>query len=232
MAHPRRAMPTIPFDIVGLDLDGTLLDTHRDLGNAVNHALTLGGFAPVATDRIEGLIGGGAKLMLRRALDEAGGVELDEFRRLYKALLGYYADHCAVHTRPYSGVVETLDTLRDAGVRLAVVTNKFESFARDILGQLDLLGRFDAVIGGDTLGTHRAKPAPDPVIEARARCGGGTFAFVGDSSYDVAAARAAGVPVVVAGYGYCDRAPADLGGDAVITRFDQLLETLRALRHS
>lgn len=222
-------MTDFPFSIVGLDLDGTLLDTHRDLGEAVNEALRLGGYDPVPVESIEELIGGGAKIMLRRVVDSRGGLPEDEFRTLYKALLAYYSEHNCVHTRPYPGVEATLSELAERGVRLALITNKFESFARTILDQLDLARRFEVILGGDTLGKGRAKPAPDQLIEARARLGGGTFAYVGDSSYDVLAARAAGVPVVVAGYGYCDRPPAELGGDAVIQSFDELIPVLEAL---
>ncbi|TCD06326.1 phosphoglycolate phosphatase [Erythrobacteraceae bacterium CFH 75059] len=222
-------MTPLPFDAIGFDLDGTLLDTHRDLGAAVNHALALGGFRPVPVEEVEGLIGGGAKRMLARALEGQGGVPADEFRRLYKALLAFYGAHAAVHTRPYPGVVETLDDLAARGIRMAVVTNKFESFARDILAALALSDRFDAIIGGDTLGKGRAKPAPDPVLAAIDACGGRRFAFVGDSSYDVMAARAAGVPVLAAAYGYCDRPAAELGADAVIRSFAELIPVLGTL---
>jgi phosphoglycolate phosphatase len=148
---------------------------------------------------------------------------------LYKALLAFYAENNCVHTRPYPGVNEALDLLAEQGVRLALITNKFESFARNILGKLDLARKFEVILGGDTLGKGRSKPAPDPIIEARAKLGGGRFVYVGDSSYDVLSARAAGVPVVVAGYGYCDKPPAELGGDAVIQSFDELIPVLQNL---
>jgi len=222
-------MADFPFDIVGFDLDGTLLETHRDLGAAVNHALVFGGQEPVPVDSIEGLIGGGAKAMLKKVTDERGGLSDEAFRPLYKALLAYYAEHNCVHTRPYPGAAEVLDGLAARGVRLALVTNKFESFARDILGKLDLARRFEIILGGDSLGKGRSKPAPDPLIEARARLGGGRFAYIGDSSYDVAAARGAGVPVVVAGYGYCDKSPADLCGNAVIDSLGELIPALEKI---
>ena len=220
------AMTDFRFDIVGFDLDGTLLETHRDLGAAVNHALDLGGFAPVPADHASDLIGGGAKIMLKKAVDEQGGLPEDEFRRLYKAMLAYYAEHNAVHTRPYPHAEEVLRELAARRVQLAVVTNKFESFARQILTTLGLADHFVAIIGGDTMGKGRAKPAPDPIIEARARGGGGSIAFVGDSSYDVMAARAAEVPVVAAAYGYCDKPGSELGAD---THIDSLAELIPAL---
>lgn len=219
-------MAPFPFSIVGFDLDGTLLDTHRDLAEAVNHALALGGFEPVPVDQAKHLIGGGAKAMLTQAIAEQGGLPDEGFRKLYKQMLAYYGTHAAVHTAPYPGAADALADLHARGVALAVVTNKFEGFARDILTRLNLIDRFRAVIGGDTLGKGRAKPAPDPLLEARSRCGGGAMVFVGDSSYDVAAARAADLPVVVAGYGFCDAPPGDLGGDAVIAALDELVPLL------
>lgn len=227
-------MTDFPFDAVGFDLDGTLLDTFRDLGAAVNHALMLGGFQAVPLETSKDLIGGGAKIMLARAVYAQGGLPEAEFKRLYKAMLGYYEDHNAVHTVPYPGVREALAELAAQGIRMAVVTNKFEAFARAVLTQLGLIGVFDTVIGGDSMGKGEdgqflAKPHPAPVMAAREATGGGRFVFVGDSSYDVRAAKAAGVPVVVAGYGYCDAAPQDLGADAVIDSFAELIPALEGL---
>ncbi|WP_095011657.1 HAD hydrolase-like protein [Tsuneonella mangrovi] len=227
-------MTAIPFDAVGFDLDGTLLDTFRDLGAAVNHALELGGFEPVPVGSSKDLIGGGAKIMLARAVEAQGGLPEEEFRPLYKAMLAFYAQNNAVHTRPYPGVRETLDALDAMGVKSAVVTNKFEEFARSILTQMGLAERFVTIIGGNSLGkgpdgSFLAKPAPEPLWAAQERCGGGRMAFVGDSSYDVKAALAAGVPVVAAAYGYCDKPAAELGAHAVIDSLDQLVPALAAL---
>lgn len=227
-------MADFPFAAVGFDLDGTLLDTSRDLGTAVNHALALGGFDPVPLDSATHLIGGGAKLMLARAVEQQGGMEPDEFHMLYKVMLAFYGENNAVHTQPYPHAREVLADLAARGVTMAVVTNKFENFARRILGELDLLDPFAAVIGGDTLGKGRAKPAPDPIFEAQRLCGANRpdlprLAFVGDSSYDILAARAAGVPVVAAGYGYCDKPPHELGADAVIDSLGNLIGVLEQL---
>ena len=226
-------MADFPFDIVGFDLDGTLLDTHRDLAEAVNHALSLGGFELAPADHAKNLIGGGAKTMLAKAIDEQGGLPPQDFRRLYKQMLAYYGRNCAVWTAPFPHTSEVLAELDGRGVLMAVITNKFEGFAREILTRLHLIDCFKAVIGGDTLGKGRAKPAPDQIIAARLRCGAHLprpprMAYVGDSSYDVLAARAAGVPVVVAGYGFCDKPPHELGGDAVIDSLAELVPLLES----
>ena len=227
-------MADFPFDIVAFDLDGTLLETHRDLGAAVNHALALGGFDLVPADSASDLIGGGAKIMLKQAVDAQGGLPDEKFRPLYKQMLAYYSENNAVHTRPYPGAAETLAALTQADVRMAVVTNKFEGFARQILTSLELIDHFVGVIGGDSLGKdadgkYIAKPAPGPVLRAQEICGGGRIVFVGDSSYDVKAARAAGVPVIAAMYGYCDGTAEELGADAAIDSLGGLIPALETL---
>jgi phosphoglycolate phosphatase len=227
-------MTDIPFGAIGFDLDGTLLDTFRDLGAAVNHALVLGGFEAVSVESSKDLIGGGAKIMLARAVEAQGGLPEDEFKRLYKAMLAFYEDNNAVHTVPYPQVREVLAQLAAQGVRMAVVTNKFEAFARQVLTQLDLIGAFETVIGGDSMGRgddgqFLAKPHPAPVLKAREVLGGGSFVFLGDSTYDVRAAKAAGVPVIAAADGYCDRPPHELGADGVIDSFGDLIPALARL---
>lgn len=222
-------MTDFPFSIVGFDLDGTLLDTHQDLGAAVNHALALANRAPVPIAEIEQLIGGGARKMLERALVLTGGTDEARFPALYQALLGFYEANIAVHTRLYPGGEAMLDGLSERGVKLAVVTNKFERFAVKVLDELGLLGRFAAVIGGDTLGPGRAKPSRDPIDAMVACLGGGRAVFVGDTSYDIVAARTAGVPSVAVSFGYNDRPPGQLGADAVIEAFAELIPTLERL---
>lgn len=222
-------MVEFPFDIVAFDLDGTLLESHRDLGTAVNHALALGGFAKVPIESASSLIGGGAKAMLKQAITAQGGLEEDAFHHLYKEMLAYYSAHYAVHSRLYPGATDVLHALRDMGVRTAIVTNKFEEFARGILSELRIDKLFDCVIGGDTLGKGKAKPAPDPLFEARRRCGGGSLLFVGDSSYDMRAARAGGFAFVVACYGYCDLAQDKFDADGFIDSLDALVPVASTL---
>jgi phosphoglycolate phosphatase len=223
-------MTDFPFAIVGFDLDGTLLDTLADLGAAVNHTIALEGRPPIAKDRVRGLVGGGSKKMLFRALEETGGpVPEARFEELVAALLDYYAANIAVHTQLYPGGARMLDDLAARGVRLALVTNKLESLAVKLLRELGLTERFFTVIGGDTLGPGRAKPQPDLLHEMIARGGGGRAAYVGDSTYDTRAARAAGIPCVAVSFGFND-APADqLGADRVIGHFDELIPALEAL---
>lgn len=220
-------MTKIPFRIVGFDLDGTLLDTSKDLGAAVNHALSLVGRPPVPDEAVSGLIGGGSRLMLRRALALTGGDEGLDVEALYAPLLAFYEANIAVHTALYPGGAAMLDALDHAGVAIAMVTNKPQPLAEKLLGELGLLGRFACVIGGG--GGYPLKPAPDALHAMVERAGGGAAAYVGDTTFDTGAARAAGLPCVAVSFGFNDLPVHDLGADAVIDHFDALIPALKRL---
>ena len=127
---------SIPFDIIGFDLDGTLVDTSGDLTAAVNHVLDSVGRPLLSTETVKQHIGGGAKLMLQQGLEATGGIPGDDFRPLYRQMLSYYEANVSVHSRPFDGALDLLDQLDAMGVRYAVVTNKFESLAVKLLTDL------------------------------------------------------------------------------------------------
>lgn len=225
-------MTDFPFDVVGFDLDGTLLDTLGDLAAAVNHALVQEGRETVPADEVREMIGGGARLMLEKALAATGGpVTTERFDELHAALLEYYEANIALETRLFPGGEAMLDALAARGVKLAVVTNKIERFAKAILEELGLSHRFFAIIGGDTLGQGRAKPQPDllHLMVEQAGSAGLRAAYVGDTSYDTRAAAAAGLPCVVVSFGFNDHPAADLGAVAVIDHYDALVPALERL---
>lgn len=223
-------MHSFPFDIVGFDLDGTLLDTSGDLGAALNHTLAVAGRPAVPADRVRDLIGGGSRVMLERALTLTGGYDDDELRSLSQILLAHYEANISAHSRLFPGGEAMLDGLAARGVQVAVVTNKLERFAVKLLDELGLSSRFCTILGGDTLGPGRNKPAPDLLHEMLARSGASRPAFVGDTTYDTRAAAAAGIPCVAVSFGFCDRAPHDLGATAVIDHFDALIPALERLQ--
>ena len=218
---------TFPFQIVGFDLDGTFLDTSGDLTNALNHALADIGRAPLAVAQVRPMVGGGARHMVAQALAATGGCSDKELTRLTGVLIAHYEANIAIETRPFPGAVAALDALDGMGVRTAIVTNKHEQLARAVLGEVGLLDRFGCVIGGDTLA--KGKPDPLPIQEMIRRCGGGRAAFVGDSIYDTAAARAAGVPSVACSFGFLMQPIEELEADAVIDYFDELIPALERI---
>ncbi len=223
-------MADFPFDIVGFDLDGTLVDSALDLGPAVNQALIADGRDPVKLEAVRSMIGGGARRMLERALDVTGGaVEPARFETLHDVLLDHYTSNISTNTKPYPGCIVALEQLSARGVKLAVVTNKSEDLARKFFDEAGLAAHFAYIIGGDTLGRDRSKPQPDMILETIKHCGGGRFAMVGDSTFDVKAAKNAGVPVIAVSFGYHDVPPADLGADMLIDHFDELVGALENL---
>ncbi|MEN7536880.1 HAD-IA family hydrolase [Aurantiacibacter flavus] len=223
-------MSHFPFDTILFDLDGTLVDSNRDLAPAVNHALVYAGHGPIAESEIRNFIGGGAALMLRRALEAKGEQPSEErMAELTDVLLKHYWAHIADNTVPFDGVIATLDGLAAKGCKLAVCTNKLEKPARQLLDALGMTHHFTAIYGGDTCGPDCSKPQPDMLLAAIKDCGGTRAAMVGDSTYDVRAARNAEVPVVTLSFGYHDVPVSELGGDVMIEHFDHLIPALEKL---
>jgi phosphoglycolate phosphatase len=215
-------MAGFPFHVVAFDLDGTLADTAPDLAAALNHTLGALGRPRVDAESVRHLVGHGARALLRNAL---GDEELVE--RGLPLYLDFYAANICVGTRCYPALEQAMDALAARGVRLAICTNKPERLTHLLVDALGWSGRFAAIIGADTLKAR--KPDPLPLREAIARAGGGRAAFVGDSITDAETARAAAVPFVAVSFGFSDRPAAELGADAVIDDYAQLIEALERL---
>lgn len=228
-SHPVVAMQHFPFDIVGFDLDGTLLDTSGDLAAAVNHALAQDGRPALEVAAIKPMIGGGARLMLAQGLAATGGGDDALLDRLHRILLDHYAANLSVLTAPFPGALAALDAIEARGAKVAVVTNKLEAFARDVLRNLGLLDRLSCLIGGDTMGPGNAKPSPAPIHAMIERSGGGRAVFVGDSIYDISAAHAANVPAIACRFGFLMQPVEELGADAIIDHFDELVPALERM---
>jgi phosphoglycolate phosphatase len=221
-------MTQIPFDIVGFDLDGTLIDTSGDLAAAVNYAIGTIGRPPYPADAIRPFVGRGARVMLERALSASGGCSDDLLAQTLPVLLDYYQQNLAIHSRPYPGLLAAMDALDAAGVKMAICTNKAEHFAVPLMHQLGLAERFVSIIGGDTVGI--AKPDPAPIHEMVRRAGGGRAIFVGDTINDIAGARNAAMPSIAVSFGFLEGPIEKLEADAVIHHFDDLVPLLEGWR--
>jgi phosphoglycolate phosphatase len=215
-------MARFPFDVVAFDLDGTLADTAPDLAAALNHTLGKLGRPAVDPEAVRHLVGHGARALLRRALNDEELVE-----RGLPIYLDYYAANICVGTRRYPALEPTMDDLARRGTKLAICTNKPERLTLLLVDALGWTGRFAAIIGADTLPVR--KPDPRPLREAIARAGGGRAAFVGDSITDAETARAAAIPFVAVSFGFSDRPARELGADAVIDDYAELVPALERL---
>jgi phosphoglycolate phosphatase len=212
-----------PRRTIAFDLDGTLVDTAPDLLGALNFVLGEIGLPPVDGSRLRNFVGGGARLMIERGLAFHGvAPEPGQVDRMLDDFLQFYERHIADHSRPFPGAAETLDALAAQNARLIVVTNKFERYSVQLLDVLGLARHFSVVAGPDTFGLR--KPDPGHLLHAVERAGGDPAhtVMVGDSTTDVATARAAKVPVIAVSFGYRDRDAGQLGADHVVDRFDEI----------
>jgi len=216
-----------PLRINGLlfDLDGTLIDTVPDLTRATNQMLRGLGRPSVAADQVRVWVGDGARLLVMRALAEDGITrsEADEVDAAYQLFGNFYARSLCVDSVLYPGVTEVLSHLRDIGLAMACVTNKPRAFTTPLLEQSGLIHFFGAVVCGDDLPVR--KPAPEPLLDAACRLevDATHCALVGDSANDILAARAAGMPMFWAEYGYGELHHSEqLAPDAVIDSISQL----------
>lgn len=192
-------MRPAPARGVLFDLDGTLVDTAPDLAGAVHRLLGELGREPVATERIAAVVSKGGRAMLEVALPD---LDVEARERLLPRFLGLYGERIAERSTLYAGVADVLDQLEAGGMAWAVVTNKPEGLARDLMQRIGLLPRCPVLVGGDTL--PQRKPSPEPLWHACAALGiaPADCVYVGDDERDALAAQAAGMPAVVALWGY------------------------------
>ena len=212
------------------DLDGTLADTSADLIAAANGALAAAGLGtPLDPARDKSLAFAGGRAMLREGLARLEAQDEAEVDRLYPRLLEIYAGKLAVHTRTYEGAEAALERLAADGWRLGICTNKPERLALLLIDELGLGRHFAALLGADSLPVR--KPDPRHLLETIARAGGvpERAVLIGDTASDREAARAAGVPCVLVGFGPDGAAVAALEPEALLAHYDDLPDILDRL---
>ena len=184
--------------LIAFDLDGTLIDSRRDLADSANDLVIQLGGSPLPEDEISGMVGEGAALLVRRALIAAGVEEpADAVARFLEA----YEGRLLAHTRPYPGIVDVVREARDHA-RVVVLTNKPTRPSEQILEGLGMLDLFDDVVGGD--GPLPRKPDPAALLALMDTAGADTSTtlMVGDSPIDYQTAVNAHVPYCLVSFGF------------------------------
>jgi phosphoglycolate phosphatase len=184
------------------DLDGTLAHTAPDLVGTANDLFTERGFAPMPLSIAETTAGFGGKALIRAAFAHAGHpVDEREVDALYQPFLDRYAERICDESRLYDGVIDTLDALETQGWIVGVCTNKPEGLARTLLERLDVLHRFAALVGADTLPVR--KPDPVALLTTIERCGATAHlsVMIGDTDTDRETARNADIPCIMTRFG-------------------------------
>lgn len=191
------------YQAVLFDLDGTLLDTLDDLADAVNHTLAAHQYPRRTREEICCFVGNGIRDLITRALPQ--GTDTPHFEEILADFRTYYAANSQNKTAPYPGVIALLTALRDAGVRVGVVSNKFDAAVRALCREY--FGDLVEIAVGERPGIAK-KPAPDAVLDAMRLLDAPVdgCVLVGDSETDVATAANAGIPCISVLWGFRDRA--------------------------
>ena len=189
------------YTAVVFDLDGTLLYTLEDLFLATNHALEAVGLPPRTREEVRRFVGNGYRQLFRLATPERTPDELQE--RALAIFNTYYLAHDEDHTEPYPGIPELLAQLKEAGLSLAVVSNKGDAAVQDLMESY--FPQTFAAIAGEREGVRR-KPAPDTVLAVMDKLGlaASDIVYVGDSEVDVATAANVGCACIAVTWGYRD----------------------------
>jgi len=221
------------FDTVIYDLDGTLIDSAKDMQVAVSRVLADHGLPPVTEDDVRIFMGQGSKVTMDKAFAKHGK-KLDDaaLNAVTREFVRYYEADPVSHTSAFAGVPEVVARFARLGLKQGVCTNKFERPSRMILEHLKLMPPISDVAGADTFPVR--KPDPKHVLMLIERMGGsvGRTVMIGDSIHDVEAAHGAGLPAVLVSWGYTKRPASELGAEAVIQRFDALPDALRHIAAS
>jgi N-acetyl-D-muramate 6-phosphate phosphatase len=189
----------LPLRAILFDLDGTLLDTAPDMVGALNTLLQEQGLAPLPYDEVRCVVSHGAARVVKTGFPDASPERCADLQRRF---LEIYRGALSRGTRLFPGMEQVLDTLARRRLKSGIVTNKAAWLTDPLLEELGIRARFDCVVSGDTVAER--KPHPLPLLHAAmlAEVSPGECIYVGDAERDVQAARAAGMPALVADYGY------------------------------
>ncbi len=219
MITVHRPIPPEKIKLVIFDLDGTLIDSQRDLANAVNAMLQHFGRPELSSEVIARYIGDGAPMLIRRALGDPDDGAY--FREALEYFLQYYREHKLDHTRVYAGIPEMLAAVGGNGAHrraLAVLSNKPVNPSRQIVQGLGLAGFFFQVSGGNSFASKKPDPQGAQVLLAESGVTAEEAVMIGDSEIDVLTARNAGMWSCGVTYGFrpeaLNMAPPDVLVDA------------------
>ena len=208
-------------ELLIFDLDGTLIDSRRDLAGAVNYMRQSMGLEPLECERVVRFIGNGLNSLIRRSIADA---DVD-FDTAVTRMKKFYADHLVESTTLYAGVADTLRQLKEKNLKLAVVTNKPGQAAEKILEELGISVYFSDIIGGD--GQFPLKPEPDALLALQKKYQAkpeGCW-MIGDHYTDLEAGRRAGFRRIMANYGFGEAR--EERPDYSIEHFPEIIDLLR-----
>lgn len=212
------------MNLIIFDLDGTLIDSKLDLANSVNAARAHLGRPPIDNHLVYSYIGNGAPILIRRSLgDDASQDEVDLALEFF---LTYYREHMLDNTYLYAGVREAVERFHEAGVKMAVLTNKPVKFSRALVDGLGLRDRFVNVYGGNSFEEKKPHRVGVDTLITEAGAHRRLTLMVGDSVVDVRTARNAQIPCCGVTYGFQPEGFADDPPDFLVDSMEELADRL------
>ena len=187
------------YKLVIFDLDGTVLETLVDLANAVNHALKLHGFPTHSVEEVRAMVGNGVANLIRRAVPASTGD--DTCAAVLADFKAYYRDHVNVFTKPYPGIPELLKSLKEAGVKVGVNSNKYDAALQNLC-RIHFSGLYDFAAGECETTPRKPDPTAAQRIMAAAGASLEETIYIGDSGVDLATAKNAGVDSAWVSWGF------------------------------
>ena len=213
------------------DLDGTLIDSSKDLAVSVNYMLKEIGRERFEEAKIQEWVGNGAQVLTKRAL--SGSIDIDKnlderlVKKALQIMLDYYSKHLTVYTNTYPNVKETLQILKSRGYKLVIITNKPYNFISPILKSLQMEMFFEFCLGGDSLKEKKPHPMPLHFACDKLNIANHDAVMVGDSKNDIIAARSVGIDVVAVTYGYNHGESLDIYNPNIIVEdFSELIRLI------
>ena len=210
------------YKLVIFDLDGTLIDTIADLGGAANEVLRVKGFPRHTQDEYRGMVGHGVRNLVRKAMPAALQEDEALLDELLSLFLDYYLQHIDERSRPYPGIPELLAELREAGVQLAVASNKFQAGTEKLIRRMFPEIDFAVILGGRPGEPLKPDPAIVDTIRAQVGVSAEETVMVGDSATDIRTAAGAGVGCVAVSWGFRPR--------EALSEAPQVVDTVAQLR--
>ena len=211
------------YQAVLLDMDGTVLDTLDDLCDSINHSLAEFSLPSVSREHVRQCLGNGAAFLVSHSIPAGSSPELEaDVLAFYKP---WYDAHCLIKTAPYEGILPMMQSLKEHGLRLAIISNKPDRAVQE-LSDAFFPGLLELSVGESP--SVRRKPAPDTVLTAASQIGLSVdqCVYVGDSEVDLQTARNAGMDCISVTWGFRDEAQLIEAGASILVRTPQELESL------
>jgi len=195
------------YKLAIFDMDGTVLNTIRDIANAVNITVAKYGYKSYTETEVLQFVGKGLQMTLSQALESRSiAINNDTFQKMYTDFVSYYAKHSNDSTAPYDGIIDTMKVLKDKGIKLALVSNKRHEQVQDLCN-LYFSGLFEVSFGEDEEHGISKKPAPDSVNAVLKTVGvsKNDAVYIGDSEIDIKTAENAKMDCIAVTWGFRTR---------------------------